>query len=120
MVAQLRLIFKPSGAPRDEDALAYVQWFTNPTTSSQDDASLLFRVERKFDRQSGRRLGGVISLKDVVQLCPLSPRFGAVADDLGSDLGPDGPTINGDNAMELCNKFWINSFHDQLAYQTLW
>jgi hypothetical protein len=113
-VAQLRLIFRKARAPKEERALTYVQWFTNPTDSQQDDTSQLFKVERRFNA-IGQRMGEVIDMANVVQSCPLTPRYGKKADDLVPNIG-----IDGDNSLEECNKFWVNCFHDQLAYQTLW
>jgi hypothetical protein len=110
----MRLIFRKAKAPKDDKALAYVQWFTNPTGSQQDDASQLFKVERKFNAE-GKRVGEVIDMENVIQSCPLLPRYGKKADDL-----VPGGDINGDNCLEECNKFWVNGFQDQLAYQTLW
>ena len=91
-----------------------MQWFTNPTDSQEDDASQFFRVEHKFDRD-GKRVGDVVDMESIIQPCPLTPWYGQKADDLVSNK-----EINGENCLEECNKFWINSFHDQLAYQTLW
>jgi hypothetical protein len=110
----MRLIFCRARAPKEDMALAYVQWFTNPTASQQDDASQLFKVERKFNGE-GKRMGEVIDMANIIQSCPLSPRYGKKADDL-----VPGENIDGDNCLEECNKFWVNCFQDQLAYQTLW
>jgi hypothetical protein len=110
----MRLIFRRAKAPKEERALAYVQWFTNPTDSQQDDASQLFKVDRKLNSE-GQRIGEVIDMANIIQSCPLTPRYGKKADDLVSDV-----EVDGENCLDECNKFWVNCFHDQLAYQTLW
>jgi hypothetical protein len=108
------LIFRRAKAPKDEKAMAYVQLFTNPTAGQVNDASQLFSVNRKYN-QEGERIGKVIDLEDIIQPCPLTPRFGKYAEEIVPN-----EAINGDNCMELCDKFYVNCFHDQLAYQTLW
>jgi hypothetical protein len=94
--------------------MAYVQWFTNPTASQVNDASQFFRVSKKYN-QEGERIGEVINIEDIIQPCPLTPQFGRHA----VDIVP-GVDIDGDCCLDLCDKFYVNCFHDQLAYQTLW
>jgi hypothetical protein len=94
--------------------MAYVQWFTNPTASQVNDASQLFRVNRRYNKDD-ERMGEVIDLEDIIQPCPLTPRFSVHAEDIVPD-----EEIDGDNCLDMCDKFYVNCFQDQLAYQTLW
>lgn len=114
-IAQIRLIFRRCNASKLEQSLAYVEWFTNPTSSKWDDASQMFSVDRKFEGLDRRQSSGVIELDSIVQHCPLLPRMGKEAEKL-----VPGKQITGDNCMELCDKFRVNCFHDQFAYKTLW
>ena len=52
----------------------------------------------------------------IVQPCYLIPRFEKEAKLFDKDSKIP---VDGDNCLELVDKFWINSFQDQLTYQTV-
>ena len=93
----MQLIFWKAKALKDDKALAYVQWFTNPTGSQQGDASQLLKVEYKFNAE-GKRVGEVNDMTNVIQSCPLLLRYGKKADDL-----VPGANADGSNCLEECN-----------------
>ena len=77
----------------------------------------MYAVERQRD-QAGLPISSIIELEEIVQPCYLYPRFGSHADTLGSTNSPN-IIIDGDNCIELVDRFWINSFQDQSTYQTV-
>lgn len=101
-------------APNDpcRKILAYVEWFTK-APKEPHQALQMFPVQRVRDT-NGEPVGSVIELSTIVQPCYLVPRFDSEARKLGGGIN-----INGNNCLELIDKFWINSFQDQFTYQTI-
>jgi hypothetical protein len=124
--AQLKLIFASSSSFSGKQpqattgmsqptakVLAYVEWFTKPGNEPHPTMQM-FQVN--CDRNpDGSRRGDVIEPESIVQPCPLAPCFKALA----KDIGDSGSEVNGDNCLDLVDKFWINSFHDQATYQSV-
>ncbi|KAF8517066.1 hypothetical protein BU17DRAFT_50234, partial [Hysterangium stoloniferum] len=115
-VGQLCLIFRPVQLDKTKSNahpkhLAYVEWFhLNPI----DQDTNMFSVKKLYD-DKGNRKGGIIEVEDIVQPCPLSPKFGQKA----ANLDPIGIQITGENCIENVETFWINSFHTKSTYQTV-
>jgi hypothetical protein len=118
-VGQVKLIFASTSLFSDKQTqdqtpsskvLAYVNWFKYSTKDPDPDFQF-YRVEHAFNTNR-ERSGSVVELESIVQPCPLLPRFPKEAKDLGEN-------VNGDNCLEMVNRFWINSFHDQATYQTV-
>jgi hypothetical protein len=99
----------PKDDPRSK-ILAYVQWFSKPSRQPHA-ATQLYAVQRSYDK-SGQPVSSVIELENIVQPCYLLPRFAKQARELGQN-------INGDNVLDIVDNWWINSFHDQATYQTI-
>lgn len=117
-VAQLRLIFCSSDirqrALAQQQAerpviLAYVENFNIRRTA--DNTLLFYGVERARTHGTRNPKRTVMPLENIVQPCPLTPQFGYAADELD---------VTNDDCLELCDKFWINSFHNQHTYQSVY
>ncbi|KIJ24793.1 hypothetical protein M422DRAFT_274350 [Sphaerobolus stellatus SS14] len=131
-VAQVKLIFSSHLLTRREKGsadiptsqstgkvLAYVEWFSKPPNEAHQDMQM-YAVSRLRSRD-GRPRGGVVPLTSIVQPCYLLPRFkgrNATALDIRNSDGTV-TQITGDNCLDLVDDFWINSFQDQLTYQTV-
>lgn len=115
-VGQIRMIFKPhifsdSGrSPRPP--LAFVEWFKVKT--STDPAINMFLASKEWIEDV--RACDIIPLEDIVQPCPLVPKFGASTAALEVKVGEG---INMFNVMDVVDQFWINPFHSKFTYQTV-
>ncbi|KAF8578500.1 hypothetical protein K439DRAFT_1621296 [Ramaria rubella] len=94
--------------------LAYVEWFEIIGGADPDTNMFLVKKERASDG-SGTRIGGIIELEDIVQPCPLSPKFGENA----QNLDQPGAQVTGLNCLDLVETFRINPFHSKPGYQTI-
>ena len=110
-VGQLRLIF--CGAEDFQSARArggqptmfayYERMILGPRI---DAATQFFPVDR-----SPTRACIVAPLEQVVQPCPLTPRFGEHASELN---------VTNDNCLDTCDRFFVNSFHSKHNHQTVY
>ena len=129
-VAQLRLIFASSSSmvsqkqfqgisssDPTQTALAYVEWFSKPGRNTHG-AMDMYAVHR-LRNKDGSPKGSVIRLDSIVQPCYLSPRFPTQSRDLGVEMHGEGVVIDGDNCLDMVDKFWVNSFQDQATYQSV-
>ncbi|KAF8490769.1 hypothetical protein JB92DRAFT_3128716 [Gautieria morchelliformis] len=119
-IAQVRLIFPaskdvtgkkkelPGGLPVPK-LFAYVEWFSKPHPEPSKYIDM-FEVKRLRDK-NGEKQGGIVPIEWIVQPCPLVPRY--PQGDVGQ-LDFDEYTC-----LEKYDRFFINSFHDQLTYQTV-
>lgn len=96
--------------PTTPQVLAYVHEFKFTHSRATHNDLGFYGAERVYTSQ-GDPKGYIIPLDSIVQPCPLTPRFGKKADELG---------VLNDNCLEKCNKFWINSFHTQHTYQSVY
>jgi hypothetical protein len=89
------------------DLFAYVYSFTLDTTVHP--VTQFFKVNRKFAADSSQHTQ-FVKLEDIVQYCPLVPRFSTQATDL---------EVDNDSCIEKCNRFWVNTFHSGHTYKTV-
>ena len=104
----------PSG-----QVLAYVEWFTRPPKDPHQDMQM-YGVSRLWS-SAGVLRGSVVPLTSIVQPCYLLPQFKGGKATALDQIKADGTVtqITGDNCLELVDNFWINSFQDQITYQTV-
>lgn len=124
-VAQLRTIFKPRvrhgsiGYSDFGDILVYLQPFkaapgtiiyrpNEPRAQITENDIEMFRVVRQM--RSGSRRGMVVKLTDIWRYVELVPKFGKECN----------PEWNSENACELADEFYINSFADKDIYQSVY
>ena len=100
-----------------QNALAYVEWFSKPGRVAHGTIDM-YPVHR-LRNKDGTPKSSVINLDSIVQPCFLSPQFPTYARDLGVDRHGANITIDGDNCLDMVDKFWINSFQDQAIYQSV-
>ncbi|KZV90827.1 hypothetical protein EXIGLDRAFT_719950 [Exidia glandulosa HHB12029] len=121
-VAQIRLIFcssdlRRAAAKKDSepapraDVLAYVHEFSFGRSRASHPDLVFYAADRARDRTTRAPKGAIYPLDHVAQPCPLTPRFNGPAADLG---------VTNDDCLELCDEFWINSFHTQHTYQSVY
>jgi len=69
----------------------------------------MYEVKRAFT-STAKRKGGVVPLEWILQPCPLVPKF-----------PKDISTLDFDEhtCLEKHDTFFVNSFHDQATYQTI-
>ncbi|EIN13305.1 hypothetical protein PUNSTDRAFT_59004 [Punctularia strigosozonata HHB-11173 SS5] len=84
--------------------LAFVEWYTPP--SSKNRHHQMYSVTRK----RGQPKVGIIEVCKIRRNCQLFPMFGEKADKSWSST----------NVLDRCEKFLVNNFQDQHAYQSLW
>ncbi|KAF8519258.1 hypothetical protein JB92DRAFT_3293102 [Gautieria morchelliformis] len=120
-IAQVRLIFAaskdvtgkkkefPGGLPVPK-LFAYVEWFSKPHPEPSKYIDM-FEVKRLQDK-NGEKQGGIVPIEWIVQPCPLVPRYSQ------GDVGQ--LEFDEYTCLEKYDRFFINSFHDQLTYQTVW
>jgi hypothetical protein len=112
-VAQVRLIFKlicrNTSHPLHEKPLLYVQWFSKPAATTEDEIEM-YLVERSMDFTNGKRIGSVIAQSSVLRFVHLIPRFGSKVDS----------ALTADNSIERARVFYINSFADKEIYKTIY
>jgi hypothetical protein len=103
------------------EPLAYVQYFsythfTHPRQSQipipvVNTALNMYEVRRSNPRAGGIPKGDIIPLSSLWQPIQLVPKFnGAEAD----------RSLTCDNILEKCSAFYVNSFHDNQIYQTVY
>jgi hypothetical protein len=111
-VAQVRLIFKlicqNTSHPLHKKPLLYVQWFSRPAATTEDEIEM-YLVERSLDA-NGKRVGSVIAQSSVLRFVHLIPRFGSKVDS----------ALTADNSIERARVFYINSFADKEIYKTIY
>ncbi|KZV89151.1 hypothetical protein EXIGLDRAFT_618492 [Exidia glandulosa HHB12029] len=115
-VAQVKVIFastseRQTSAQRGTAAriLAYVQLFSIPRQKAHEDMQF-FPAQRSLTDE-GQPICTIIPLDSIVQPCPLTPQFGKRANDLQVTI---------DDCLDKCNLFWINSFHSNHTYETVY
>lgn len=74
----------------------------------------MYKVSKAYKRD-GSRDGDIVEMDAVVQPCYIAPIFPKHANNLVI-----AQTVNGDNCLELCNDFWINSFQSKPNYQSVY
>ena len=80
----------------------------------------MYAVSRQH-LSDGTPKGSIIELSSIIQPCYLLPRFKtkkAVDLDIQNQDGKI-TEIDGDNCLALVDDFWINSFQNQITYQTV-
>jgi hypothetical protein len=114
--AHLKLIFGASSDfvthtshPALSNLFGYVEWFTKPRAVPHETMEM-FEVDHQMWPDKLRRQGGVIKLEWIVQPCPLVPHFPKNAEEL---------KVTEDTCLTEYNKFWINCFHDQAIYESV-
>jgi hypothetical protein len=112
-VAQVRLIFKlicqNTNHPLHEKPLLYVQWFSKPADTTEDEIEM-YLVERSLDLANGKRVGSVIVQSSVLRFVHLIPRFGSNVD----------KSLTADNSIERARVFYINSFADKEIFKAIY
>ena len=100
---EVERIFGTKDAPR---YLAYVHWFT---PFSQPNATHgMYRVSHAF--RDGVREASIIPLSAIRRSVHLIPAFGP---------NPIPPSWHSYNVLNVCQKFYVNSFTDRHLYGTL-
>ncbi|EIN09379.1 hypothetical protein PUNSTDRAFT_66356, partial [Punctularia strigosozonata HHB-11173 SS5] len=84
--------------------LAFVEWYTPPSSKGRDHQ--MYTVTQK----RGRPKVEIIEVSKIQRNCQLFPIFGNKADRSWSST----------NVLDRCERFLVNNFQDQHAYQTLW
>lgn len=85
--------------------LAYIEWFSKFTDPIANHG--LYKISRSLDR--GERVSEIIPLANIRRSIHLIPEFGPIAP----------RTWTSSNVLELCNTFFVNSFSDRHAYNTI-
>lgn len=96
-------------SPAHPEILALVHDFSIRRTA--DDNLLFYAVDRIRTTTDHKPRSSIVRLDSIIQPCPLTPRFGRSADELN---------LSNDDCLERCDKFWINSFHTQHTYQSVY
>jgi len=94
--------------------LAFVEWF-NVSTSTDPDNDM-YSATKARERDGSRKVD-IIFIEDIVQPCPLVPKFGRKASSLERQTQK---AISAENCLEVVEEFWINSFHTKETYQTVY
>ena len=117
-VGQIKLIFQPYISPEaakrhnPRPHLAFVEWFK---VKPQADPDInMFMASKEWRGED--RACDIVPLEDIVQPCPLVPRFGTTVAALEIKMGQE---IDMHNALDVLEDFWINSFHSKSTYQTV-
>lgn len=110
---QLRLIFQlmvDLHHPLYNRPLAYVHLFTEPVSACPN--SQLYKVSKMVhgDGQDLRPLGIVVDAASVARSIHLIPHYGTKVH----------KCLNAQNALELCESFWVNCFLDKETYQAVY
>ena len=110
------MIFKPSleGPNNQIKPLAFVEWFNLSRTTDPDIN--MFTATKARDK-NGQLESDIIYLEDIVQPCPLIPKFGESVAVLERKIGI---SLNCTNILEFTEEFWVNSFHSKATYQTVY
>jgi hypothetical protein len=112
-VAQVRLIFRlicrNRSHPLHEKPLLYVQWFSKPADTAEDEIEM-YLVERSLDSTNGKRIGSIIAQSSVLRFAHLVPRFGSNVD----------KSLTADNSIERAHVFYVNSFADKEIYKAVY
>jgi hypothetical protein len=98
-----------TGRPSSAKLLAYVEWFSRPK-DTPDDTTEMYKVDRARDKDK-KAQGDIIELESIVQHRPLVPQFPAKAEQV---------QVTEDTCLDDWDKFWINCFHDQSTYQSVY
>ncbi|KAH8085426.1 hypothetical protein BXZ70DRAFT_1045629 [Cristinia sonorae] len=106
----IAMLFPPEG-PQPPQYLAYVEWFTG-LQQPPDPSHGMFRLRRKTYMADGvtKRKATIIPLSDIRRSVMLFPHFGPVA--------PRHWTS--ENVLELCTRFYVNSWTDRHLYGTFY
>ncbi len=98
----MQRLFPNNPSPR---YLAYVEWFS-PFTRPDPNHDM-YKISRSI--RDGHRLAAVIPLDNIRRSIHLFPSFGQHAP----------VEWNSSNVLELCEKFFVNSFTDRHVYGTV-
>ena len=85
--------------------LAYIEWFTPFAQPSPLHG--LYKISKAVN--NGVRYATIVPLSDIRRSIHLYPLFGQVAPVQWSSS----------NVLDMCEKFWVNSFTDRHAYGTV-
>jgi len=118
-IGRLRVIFHlpqtiygawPAPSCWTKEPLAYIEWYSRLKETAEDDHEMYMVSKPSFSNTNAPPPGDIIPLSAIRQTCQLIPDF---RNEIPKEW-------TNSNVLDLCKRFYLNSFSSKYAYQTIW